>query len=105
MGSVLEGSADVIDCGLTVFYVEGSGFEEDVGLGGGEPFADVVMWGGHSCPPTVGSRIGIQIRQRGEIQPACVSDPAPAAGGDSRNQERNAVAVAEFLGAFFEKAD
>ena len=41
VGSVLEGGADVVDGGLSVFYVEGCGFEEDVGFRGGEPVADV----------------------------------------------------------------
>ena len=44
VGSVLEGGADVVDGGLAGFDVEGRGFEEDVGAGGGEPVADV---GGH----------------------------------------------------------
>jgi hypothetical protein len=34
VGSVLEGGADVVDGGLAVLDVEGSGFEEDVGVGG-----------------------------------------------------------------------
>jgi hypothetical protein len=34
VGSVLEGGVDVVDGGLAVLDVEGSGFEEDVGVGG-----------------------------------------------------------------------
>jgi len=41
MGSVFERGADVIDRGLTVCHIERRGFEKDVGLGGGEPLADV----------------------------------------------------------------
>jgi hypothetical protein len=41
VGSVFKGGADVIDGGLTVCHVERRGFEEDVGLGSGEPLADV----------------------------------------------------------------
>ena len=41
VGSVVESGADVVDGGLAVFHVERCGFEEDVGLGGGEPVADV----------------------------------------------------------------
>jgi hypothetical protein len=37
VGSVGEGGADVIDGGLAVLDIEGSGFEEDVGLGGLQP--------------------------------------------------------------------
>ena len=37
VGSVSEGGADVIDGGLAGLDVEGCGFEEDVGLGSGEP--------------------------------------------------------------------
>jgi len=40
VGSVFEGGADVGGGGLTVFYVQGGRFEEDVGLGCGEPLAD-----------------------------------------------------------------
>jgi hypothetical protein len=41
VGSVIEGGADVIDGGLAVFDVERGGFEEDVGLGGLQPGADI----------------------------------------------------------------
>ena len=41
VGSVLECGADVIDGGLASFYVEGGGFEEDIGAGRREPVADV----------------------------------------------------------------
>ena len=35
VGSVVECGADVVDGGLAVCHVEGRGFEEDVGAGGG----------------------------------------------------------------------
>ena len=41
VGSVLKGGADVGDGGLAVFHIEGCSFEEDVGLGGGEPVSDI----------------------------------------------------------------
>ncbi len=37
VGSVLEGSADVVDAGLAIFYVEGCGFKQHIGACGGEP--------------------------------------------------------------------
>ncbi len=42
VGSVLERGPDVVCGGLAVFHVQGGSFEEDVGFGGSEPFADVV---------------------------------------------------------------
>ena len=41
VGSVLERGADVIDGGLSAFQVERGGFEQNVGVGGGEPVADL----------------------------------------------------------------
>jgi len=41
VGSVLESGADVIGGGLTVLYVKGCGFEENVGAGGGKPAFDI----------------------------------------------------------------
>ena len=35
VGSVLQRCTDVIDCGLAGFDVEGGGFEQNVGMGGG----------------------------------------------------------------------
>jgi len=39
--AVLQSGADVIDRGLSVFYVEGGGFEEDVGFRGFKPGANL----------------------------------------------------------------
>ena len=108
VGSVLEGGADVGDGGLAVVHVEGGGFEEDVGLGGGEPGADV------ACDGTAGARIWSDFRLFAGrsaratyigIDSVWVGDPSQAAGGDAGDAVGNAVAVAEFLGAIFEKAD
>ena len=79
VGSVLEGGADVVDGGLAVFHVEGGGFEEDVGVGGGEPVADVLVrcagariwialpaFRGRGCPRHIGPGRG---RSGSAIQP------------------------------------
>jgi len=60
VGSMFEGGADVVDGGLAGFDVERSGLEENIRASSGQPFPDVAgVWGGHSCPPTAGSRIRI----------------------------------------------
>jgi hypothetical protein len=103
---VFEGGADVVYGGLAVFHVEGRGFEEDVGLGGGEPVANVRrLWirfpaRGHECPRYTGlSHTGFGIQAVG------IGDPAQAARGDSGDAIRDAVASAEFFGAVFEETD
>ena len=42
VGSVLEGGADMIDGGPAVLHIERGGFEKDIGLGSGQPVADVL---------------------------------------------------------------
>jgi hypothetical protein len=91
---------------LAVFHVERGGFEEDVGLGGGEPVADVRrLWirfpaRGHECPRYTGlSYTGFGIQAVG------IGDPAQPSGGDSGDAVGDAVASAEFFGAVFEEAD
>ena len=66
VGSVLECGADVGYGGFAVFHVQRGGFEEDVSVRGGEPFADVLGSG----------LAGAKIRVR--IQAICVGDPAHA---------------------------
>ena len=99
VGSVLECGADVVDGGLAVLHVERGGFEEDVGLGGGEPVADALLakrslrqdcraTDSHSDPRRLGSAIHPRRRE--------------ATAGDAVG---DAVAVAEFFGAVFEQAD
>ena len=41
VGAELESGFDVVDGGLAGFGVKGTGFEEDVGAGALEPFAEV----------------------------------------------------------------
>jgi len=63
------------------------------------------MWGGHSCPPTAGNRIRIQIGQYGGIEPVRVGDPSQAPGRDAGDAVGDAVPFAKFLRAVFEQAD
>ena len=92
VGSVFEGGADVVDGGLAVFHVQGCSFEEDVGFGGGEPFADV-------------RQLRIRLQDSLGIQTIRGGDPAKASGGDAGDAVGDAVAGAEFLGAVGEEAD
>ena len=92
VGPVLEGGADVVDGGLAVFHVQGCSFEEDVGFGGGEPFADV-------------RQLRIRLQDSLGIQTIRGGDPAKASGGDAGDAVGDAVAGAEFFGAVFEEAD
>jgi len=74
-------------------HVEGRGFEENVGLSGGEPGADVVGF----------ALAGAKNRIR--IEPIRVGDPAQASRGDSGDAIGDAVAGAEFVGAVFQQTD
>jgi hypothetical protein len=118
VGSVFERRADVLDGGLAGFDVERCGFEEDVGAGGGEPGFRLIVGGCGPqglkpafCRGVIGTTevapfpFVLRIESDGSVQAVCVSDPAQAAGGDSGDAVRNAVAVAKFLGAVFEEAD
>jgi hypothetical protein len=109
VGSVLEGGADVVDGGLAIFHVERCGFEEDVGLGGGEPGADVVDVSGLAgergrirCWHFAGKSARATLVR---VDSGRVGNPAQAAGGDSGDAAGDAVAIAEFLRAVFEEAD
>jgi hypothetical protein len=74
VGSMIEGGADVVDGGLAGFYVEGCGFEEDIGAGGGEPGANVGRVGaGRECSGQAG--LGIET--------GVIGDPSQATSGDS----------------------
>jgi hypothetical protein len=77
-------------CGFAGGGVERAGFEDDVGAGAFDPFADVV-------------RRGCRIRRRpmivenGEwIEAVGIGDPAVAARADSGEAPTNVVAAAEF---------
>jgi hypothetical protein len=113
VGSVLEGGADVVDGGLSGFDVERCGFEEDVGLGGGEPGADVgqllirfaavqraepAPWtsSGQALSLSKGVSAPHLFRRMG-IQTIRVGDPTQAAGGDAGDAVGDAVAIAQFL--------
>ena len=100
VGSVIEGGADVVYGGLAGFDVEGGGFEEDVGLGCGEPGADVFggfrfarLGGGRACDVCFG------------IEAFRVGDPSQAARGDAGDAEGDSVTLAQFSGAVLEEAD
>ena len=85
----------MIDGGLAVLNVERSGFEENIGLGGFEPGADIVRstallirtdaWVGQECPS-----------HTGWIQAVGIGEPAEAAGGDAGDAEGDVVASPEF---------
>jgi len=100
VSSVVESGADVVDGGLAILDAEGGGFEENVGLGGGEP----------------GTNVGIRIVTRHfagggaratlfGIEAVWIGEPAQTAGGDAGDAEGDAVAVAEFGGAVLEETD
>jgi hypothetical protein len=92
VGSVLEGGADEVHGRLAICHVEGRGFEEDVGAGGGEPVADArfgirfMAFRGRGRPRHTGFR----------IEAIRIGGPSQAARGDSGDAEGDAVAIAEF---------
>ena len=108
VGSVLEGGADVVDGGLAVGHVQGCGFEEDIGAGGGEPGTGVARdflagsQGRIRCRHFAGRSARATFVQ---IDSGGVGDPAQVARGDSGDAVGDAVALAEFLRAVFEQTD
>jgi hypothetical protein len=82
----------VIGGGLAGLRVEGAGFEEDVGAGALQPFADVAR------------RRLLMMRRRGpvivedgeRVEAVRVGAPAVAAGGNSGKAPTDVVAAAEF---------
>jgi hypothetical protein len=104
---VLERGANVIDGGLAGFYVKGCGFEEDIGLGGGEPVADVgrlesrfLAISGQECPPHT-----FLLRTCLEIQPDRVRDPTETPGGEACDAVRHSVALAKVFGPVSKQPD
>jgi hypothetical protein len=96
VGSMVQGGADVVDGRLSGRNVEGSGFEEDVSFGRGEPGMDV-------CSLR-------EFRGGGRFDlfgiDACrIGDPTEAAGGDSCDDEFDPATLAEFLRSISEEAD
>jgi hypothetical protein len=102
VGSVSEGGADVVDGGLSGFDVEGSGFEEDIGAGCGEPLFHV-CWLRLCFPAISGQECPLHAIVR--IQAVRVRDPAQAAGGDSGDAIGDVVSLAELMLAVFEQAN
>jgi hypothetical protein len=98
VGSVLEGGADVLDGGLAGLDVEGRGFEEDVGTGGGEPAFDVRGRSPQGLKPflfvgligtaeTMPFPLGALGESDGGVNSIVVGDPSQAARGDSGDAE------------------
>ena len=113
VGSVLERGADVVDGGLAGFDVERCGFEEDIGAGGGEPFADV-LGGGKACAKNrlrfrrfagVGARATSRVGHGGRVHAIRIGDPSQTARGDASDEVSDPVTVAKLLRAVFEKTD
>src|SRR5579872_1395579 len=102
VSSVLEGGADVVDSRLAILHVKRSGFEEDVGLGGRKPVADIVYL---SIPPGARQFAGEGARSTDFvcIDSIWIGDPAAPARSDSGNAVRDPVTFAEFGGTIFEK--
>ena len=109
VSSVLEGGADVVHGGLAIFHVEGRGFEEDVGSGGGEPFADVLSIGKTCAKIWIRFRLfaggGARATYFVWVQALGVGNPSQTARGDAGDAVSDPVAVAQFLGAVFEETD
>jgi hypothetical protein len=95
---MLQGGAHVIDCRLAVLNVEGSRFEENVGAGGGKPFANVggllIVWGVRPRPPSAGAQIRIRSKKGNRLQPVRVRNPSNPPRGDPGDTIRNSVALA-----------
>jgi hypothetical protein len=92
------------DGGLAILHVQGRGFEEDVGLGGGEPGVDVWRRSirfasrGRECPPDT-SFFATYFDAVG------IGDPTEASGGDAGDAVGDAVAIAQLVGAVFQETD
>jgi hypothetical protein len=93
VGSVVEGGADVICGGLAGLDVEGGGFEEDVGLGGGQPVLDVCWLRIRSSGFSARGRALYIIHTELGSQTVRVGDPSQAAGCEARDAEGNSVAL------------
>jgi hypothetical protein len=87
---VVERGADVIDGGLAGLDVEGSGFEEDVGLGGLEP----VLNGRQLLIRSEGFVGQERPTHTVRIKAIRIGDPSQAAGCYSGYAEGDFVAVA-----------
>jgi hypothetical protein len=91
----------VVDGGLAGLCVERAGFEEDVGAGALEPFANVAgLLRVRRLRVGVRRLVGPVIVEDGQrIQAVGVGDPAGSASGDSGETPADVVAAAE-LGLF-----
>jgi hypothetical protein len=125
VGSVFKRGANVRDRGLAIFDVKGRSFEDDIGMSGGEPGMNVIVWRGRPRPRASNHlRLSEEQRMRsvasGNGRPAArlfagesaratnafgIRNPSQPARGDAGDVEGNVVAVLEFLLLFFEQTD
>jgi hypothetical protein len=90
---VFEGGADVSDGGLAVLHVEGRGFEEDVGLGGGEPGADIASIVG--LAPSIPQALKPGCSWLGSVTAEAVPFPILIATGCKQRRQVQAVGIGE----------
>jgi hypothetical protein len=90
VGAMLERGFEVLDGGLAGLEVERTGFEDYVGAGTVEPFANIAR--------------GLCLLQRGpvivedsqRVEAVGIGEPAAAACGDTREAPADVIAAAEF---------
>src|SRR6267143_3713097 len=93
--SVVECGAKVVDGRLTILHVEGCRLEEDIGLGRGQPVADILwVW------TAVLRRLSwIGGRQCCRVNAVGLGDPSQPPGGKSCDAPGNGMALQQFLAA------
>jgi hypothetical protein len=84
-----ERGVEMVDGGLARATIEGTGFEEDVSIGGFEPFADIFGRG-------PGWRFGKLTReQRSRIEAILICNPTDAARGKAGEFPFDSIVVAK----------
>lgn len=85
----------MVDGGLAGLCVERAGFEEDVGAGALEPFADVARGGLRVLRVELMRRGPVIVEDGQRVEAVGVGDPAGSASGDSGEAPADVVAAAE----------